>query len=501
MEGADRASRSAAWSAAYLVASRISTLAAVPILLSSLGTDLYAVWVLASTLVFAQSLVDLGFSGTLVRFVATAAAEGSRRAVTIAIRRAAALYGVVSLLGVLIWVLARPIATALPYLDDRQLDDAVTLLHYMAVAFALTNVSIVMGGALQGLNRVATSYRAQTIGIVAFIPSLVAALAVAPAAEAAGIATLVSYAVQVVLLAPPLWLAIRRIGESEAPAPPLRAMVSIGAQWQVSHWADFATFQLPRIAAALALSSRAVVVIDLALRVGQAVAAPLYALFPLVVPRASTVFARRGLDGVRDVLRPALRIGTPLLLLGAAVAIPLTAPAIETWSSIDLSVGDSIAASVVVLGALAHASTGVLSSVLLAVGTIGPVVRYKMLQLALAVPVMAVGVLVAEGVGLGVALGLVLLGPACWFNRRAAATLAIVLPVARWHLLGGACLLVTVAALVIAIGPRAPAAVVTATAGLTGVLVAAALISRADPNLTRTVLGLRTRTRRGGAAA
>ncbi|MBA3747036.1 MAG: hypothetical protein H0W96_06025 [Solirubrobacterales bacterium] len=53
----------------------------------------------------------------------------------------------------------------------------------------------------------------------------------------------------------------------------------------------------------------------------------------------------------------------------------------------------------------------------------------------------------------------------------------------------------------IAAAPRAPAAVVTVAAGLTGVLIAAALVSRADPSLTRTLLGLRTRPQRGGAAA
>ena len=43
--GAAGERRGVGWSAAYLLTSRVSTLAAVPVLLSGLGVDLYAVWV------------------------------------------------------------------------------------------------------------------------------------------------------------------------------------------------------------------------------------------------------------------------------------------------------------------------------------------------------------------------------------------------------------------------------------------------------------------------
>ena len=68
--------RAIGWSGAYLAVSRLSALAAVPILLSSLGSDLYAAWVLAGSLVMSQGLADLGMGAALVRFVSDAAARG-----------------------------------------------------------------------------------------------------------------------------------------------------------------------------------------------------------------------------------------------------------------------------------------------------------------------------------------------------------------------------------------------------------------------------------------
>src|ERR1700693_4154408 len=82
------------WSTAYLIVTRASAVAAVPIVLHGLGSDLYAVWVLAGALVLIQSLFDLGVASALVRYVALAAAgeSGSRASVLIITRRALVFY-------------------------------------------------------------------------------------------------------------------------------------------------------------------------------------------------------------------------------------------------------------------------------------------------------------------------------------------------------------------------------------------------------------------------
>lgn len=492
MSSGDGAPRSAAWSGAYLVISRVSALVSVPILLDALGTDLYAVWVLASALVFAQGLVDLGFSAALVRFVAVGATEGSVRAVRTVIRRVALVYVCLSLLGVTLWIFAASIARALPYLEDGQIDEAVVLLHYTAVAFALTNATTLISAALQGLDRVASAYRAQALGTAAFVPLLIAALAAVSGVDAVGIATVGCYGLQLLLLAPSLWGTLRRLPRNTAKAPTVRAMFAMGMKWQVSSWADFATFQLPRIAAGISLSSGAVVLIDLALRVGQAVATPLFALLPIVLPRASAAWAANGREGVAAFLRPLIRLGAPLCLLGAAVAVPISAPAIATWTGQALTLGDAIAASVVVAGVLAHASTGAMSSILLAIGEIGAVVRYKSLQLALAVPLVAIGALLGSFT-LAAGLGLALLVPAVWFNATASVAIGVPFVLPRRLCVAAAGVLAVNIAAVAILTPLTTAAVVLAVTGAGALIVAAAVLRGVDPVLIRALLDLRPR--------
>lgn len=476
--------------------SRVSALIAVPILLHGLGTDLYAVWVLATSLIFAQGLVDLGFSAALVRFVAVGAAEGSAPAVRIIIRRVALVYVGLSLLGVLLWILAEPVARGLPYLDDDQIGDAVVLLRYTAVAFALTNATTLISAALQGLDRVASAFRARTLGSAALVPLLVLGMEILPNVDAVGVAAVGSFGLQLLLLGPSLWTAVRRLPSNTVDTPTLRAMLAMGMQWQVSSWADFATFQLPRIAAAISLSSGAVVVIDLALRLGQAVATPLFALLPIVLPRASAAWAEKGRDGVRAFLRPLLRMGAPLLLLSAAIVVPITAVAIETWTGQRLTLGDSIATSCVVAGVLAHASTGLLSSVLLAIGEIGPVVRYKLIQLAVAVPLIAIATQIGS-LALAAGLSLALLAPAAWFNARASRAVGVGFDLPRWLRTAAIAVMAVSGGIVVMLAPIATAAVALVTAGLVSLVAALGVLRGLDPALMQHLL----RRRSGGAGA
>lgn len=483
----DGARRSAGWSGGYLVVSRVSALVAVPILLHGLGSDLYAVWVLASSLIFAQGLVDLGFSAALVRFVAMGAANGSAQAVRIVIRRVALVYAGLSFLGVLLWILAEPVTRNLPYIDAPQVADATALLRYAAVAFVLVNVTTLLSASLQGLNRVASAYRAQTLGAASFVPLLVLGMAAWGGVDAVGIAAVGTYALQLLLLGPSLWMATRRLPQGDVEAPTLRGMFALGMKWQVSAWADFATFQLPRIAAGISLSSGAVVTIDLALRVGQVVATPLFALLPLVLPRVSAAWAKHGREGVRDFVRPLLYVGTPLCMLAGAIAIPVAAPAIETWTGHTLRGGDSVAASFVVAAVLAHASTGLFSSVLLAIGQVGQVVRYKSLQLAFAVPLVGIGAwLGSEALAFG--LGLALLVPAIWFNGRASRAVGVRFALPRWLPLGTIAVMALSTAIILILTPIAPAAVALVAAGAVGLLAAAGLLRGVDPALMQSLL-------------
>ena len=240
--------RSLFWSGAFLVVSRGSTLAAVPLLLHGLGAALYAAWVLAGTLVFSQGLVDLGLGAALVRFVALAGAERSRSSAAGVIWRAGVFYLVLStVIGVPLWLMASQLAGVLPYLKSTQIQDGATLLRYAAAAFALTNLTLVAASALQGLDRVDASYRAQTVGWLAYLP-LAIGLSTGGGIDAVGLAWLVAYGLQAALLVPAVVGTLRRLPTGKQRPPGLLTMLCVGGQWQVSAWADLATFQLPRMA-------------------------------------------------------------------------------------------------------------------------------------------------------------------------------------------------------------------------------------------------------------
>ena len=370
--------RGVGWSAAYLLTSRVSTLAAVPVLLSELrGVDLYA---------------DLGprdhlhlRSGTgrfwLVR--GRGPIRCARKGPRVAERSAD---GAVPGRHLLLRALDRghrsvdrcpDIADFLPYLSQEEVEPAVAILRYTAIAFVATNVTLLLSATLQGLGRVDASYRAKTIGAAAYLPLLVFGMQILEPWDAAGVSMVGMYGIETILAVWVLVPEFRRAGDSTTEPPPWRAMFRMGIQWQVSSWADFATFQLPRILAAVGGTSRSVLIIDLGLRYGQAITTPLFAFYPIVLPSAATVWVREGMTGVTRLVQRYLSGTTDVFLVGAALLIPLAASAIEVWAGISLTKSEAAGTMAVALGMVVYASTGMFSAVLLAVDDLGDVMRYK----------------------------------------------------------------------------------------------------------------------------
>ena len=427
--------RGAGWSGAYLLASRLSTLAAVPILVDQLGVDLYAVWVLGTTFIFSQGLLDFGCAAAVVRFAAVGKADESRGVVLSVLARGGLFYFILSLASVALWLAAPSLVDSLTYIDRSEADGAVTLLRYIAVAFAATNLTLLVSATLQGLGRVDASYRAKTAGAALYLPLLLIGLEVLDAPQAAGISVLGMYALELVLAGVVLVRELARTREGAGAPPPIREMFRVGVRWQVSSWADFATFQLPRIITAVSGSSQSALVVDLALRYGQAITTPLFAFYPVVLPIATTTWSKEGREGVGRLLQRYVDRAATVVLVAAALAIPLAAATIEVWAGVSLTTGEAAAAMAIALGMVAYACTGVFSSALLAVDALGDVVRYKGAQLTLAVALL----FAASSLGItavGIALALALAIPATWFIGRAAGLLNVslgsVLGVARW---------------------------------------------------------------------
>lgn len=427
----DRLVHGFTWSAGYLVVTRATALASVPIVLHVLGAKLYAVWVLAGSLVSIQSLFDLGVGSALVRYVAIGAASGSRSAVGVVTRRALLFYvGLSVVVGAPMWFGASALADLIPYVGPAQHFDAVVIIRWAAVAFALTNVTLVLASTLQGIDRVGACYRDQVFGWLAYIPLLLLGLEVSSPAQAVGLAWVGSFGLQLLLLGRSLRLALAVIPCGHTEVPRIREMLSFGTRWQVSAWADFATFQLPRIVGSFALSAVALVSLDVAMRAAQMAAGPLLAFYPTVLPRATALLTTGDTSGLRSFLQRYYSLVTVLVIVGASVLIPLEVPALALWTSRSAASFDPLVGGAILVGAVAHASTGILSSALLARGDVNSVVSYKARQLLLALVLLPIGAWLGLA-ALAVAVGVVLTLPALAFNARAARLLDLVSPLRR----------------------------------------------------------------------
>jgi O-antigen/teichoic acid export membrane protein len=420
-----RLDRGVTWSAAYLFITRVSAVGAVPLVLNGLGQDLFAVWVLASTLVMAQGLIDFGFSAALIRFVGIAGARGSRKGVTSAVAYAGCVYGALSLVvAVPIWIAADRVVAFLPYLDGAEQETAATLARYAGAVFVMVNFTFLLASALQGLGRVDAAFRSQTLGWLVYLPALALTLDLGWGIHAVGLAWVLAAGLQISVLAASVLRALRALARTDELTTSIREMAGVGARWQVSSWADFATFQLPRLVTGIAFSSDAVVAIDLAIRFSQIVVSPLFAFLPVVLPRATRAWARAGEEGLRNALQAVYVRSTLLLGLGTATAIPLAAPAIAVWTARPLGMIDPYVTTFVIVGVAAHASTGVLSSAFLAVGRLRLVVVYKYQQFLIAVVLLLTASTIGvRAVAVCVCASLAL--PAAIFNRRACAGLSL----------------------------------------------------------------------------
>jgi O-antigen/teichoic acid export membrane protein len=441
------------WSAAYMVATRASTFLAVPLVLGGVGPRLYAVWVLACSLVSIQSLFDFGVASALVRFVAQAAASDSRKAVIVITRRALAFYVLLSVVvAVPMWLFAGPFADLIPFLRSDEHRAAVVIVHWSVIAFGLTNITLVLATTLQGIDRVGPSYRDQTVGWMLYLPVLIAGLQLGSHAQAVGAAWVGAYAVQLLLLTRTLVVNVRKVPSGDASPPTSREMLSFGGRWQISAWADFATFQVPRFVASFGLTAADALAIDVAIRAGQLAVAPLFAFYPTVVPHATALFTRDGLDGMRRFLAPYYSRGVLVLIAGTCFCLALEIPALAAWTGRPPGSFEPLVPGLILIGSVAHASTGLFSSAYIARGDVRSIISYKLAQLLAAAVLMSVAAPFGA-VPLAAALGAALTVPAIGFNLRARRAFgidpALTDPRTRLRLVAGGALQVAIPAILI----------------------------------------------------
>jgi O-antigen/teichoic acid export membrane protein len=141
--------------ASYVVRIAVSFVL-TPVLIGGLGRESYGVWVLGSSLVIAgvMSMLDLGISGAVVRFVAAATARDDRREVSSVINGALVAYLIIGIAAcsivhvIRIYWFARVFAVPL-----SQALAANALLAILAWQLLFEFPAIALAGAIEGLQR------------------------------------------------------------------------------------------------------------------------------------------------------------------------------------------------------------------------------------------------------------------------------------------------------------------------------------------------------------
>lgn len=406
--------RSISWTVVHTLLMRLSGIVAVPLILTHFDGDTYAAWVVAGALIGSQGLVDLGAGAVITRYAAAEASRGSRAGVRGVMQAGGLFYGVLSAV-VLAAMVAVILLTPGP-LAGRGEAGTDVLFACAAVAFGLTNARLVFASVVEGTGRVDRSYALQCIEPVLFLAVLVAGIAADVGYAAVGAAWVASALGGALLLGAGAFVGVRGLGDAPATPVSLGEVARLGGGWQVSAWADFASFQAPRVLAGLFLPVANLVVLDIALRLAQVVVFPLFALFPLVMPLVTRAREQEGQEAARRVAHELERIVQAMTVLGIGLVLPLLVPAAVVWTGLPAGGLDQFVFAAVMAGAALHASTGVLTSTLLAFGTVRKVVVYKALQLGLALALVSPASVIDER--LAAAAILVSLGaPALWFNH------------------------------------------------------------------------------------
>jgi len=363
-----------------------------------------------------QGLLDLGVGAATLRYSADAAARGSRSEVVSIFLRSGAFYiGLALVVGVPMLVLAPALADLLPSLPRGDRADAALLIRYVALALIALNAVVLLSSLLQALNRVATAFRSTTIGWLLYVPIMAGGLQLGWGVDAAGIAWLGTFTITAAILAVHCWGALREVPDGPGSPPSSRDILALGGKWQLSAWADFATFQLPRLLTGFLLSAHAVVAVDLALRGAQIFVLPLFAIYPVVLPTVARLHAQGEGASVRSFATAWAGRGLPIVVLATAAFLALEIPALAVWTGQPVQSFDLLLVGAVLIGTVAHACTGFFSSSLLALGELRPILRYKTGQLVLAAVTLPTAAALGGSLAVGLALSTALFVPAAAF--------------------------------------------------------------------------------------
>lgn len=277
---------------APVVSSFVLSFILAPIMLSRLGLAQFGVWAVTGALAQYASLLDLGITSALARFIAVHEANGDRRGVEEVVGLGLIVATVVGILMLLAAALIAPLVSgSLGVLATGQM--RIVLLCSAAIA-AFYLFSAVVGSVPLGLRRMGPPNVAATIGnLTNFSFSIVAlalsselpAYAVANAA-AAGVTFLLAVASFVYVWSRPF---ARRPGGAQA-----REIVSFGFKSQLIGLAELVNAQTDKLIIAAMLGARTAGAYEIGNRVVQGVRSLGQITLLALIPTASADLVKRG---------------------------------------------------------------------------------------------------------------------------------------------------------------------------------------------------------------
>lgn len=305
----------------------------LPINLAYLGQTDYGLWVLLGSITIHFSLLDLGYGGALVKFMAHYRAHGDGRALN---EIASTLFFVFAGIGVLAYAAAAGLAINLEdvfHISVAQAHTGRWILLIVALYVALNFPFSVYGGIMAGFQR----YDANNV--VAIVTSLLAALVNAAVLAAGGsLVTLVAATTSVRILA---FIVYRsnayrvfpdlRISPSLFRTARLREVTGFSIYSSIIDWANKLNYQFQEVVIGVFMGSAAVAIWAVAERIisgTQRLTNQLNGvLFPVVVD--SDASARQAT--LQQILLQGTRLSLAMVLPISAVLVLLAEPLLRAW--------------------------------------------------------------------------------------------------------------------------------------------------------------------------
>lgn len=323
----------------------------LPFNVTHLGKDAYGLWLLTASVTAYFSILDLGYGGALVKFVAQYRAWRDAKAIN---QIASTLFFLFAGVGLLSYGVAAAVAYNLPHLFAITPDQAPTgraVLLIVAVQIALSFPFSVFGGVINGFQRYDTN---NLVAIVSAV--LVAAANVGVLLSGGGLVALVAWTTGIRIVAlfvyranayrifPALQVRLAHVRRAR-----LREVTGFSVYSLIIDWANKLNYSIDPLVIGVFLGAAPVAVWGVAQRIVWAVQRLTNQLNGVLFPVVVDSDAGRRAEHLRAILLQGTRLSLATVVPITACLVMVAPPLVHAW------VGADFAASAVIIQILSIA--------------------------------------------------------------------------------------------------------------------------------------------------